>query len=102
MKFVRALCYYYLVNLYGEVPLALGTNADVNAMLFRASINEVYKQIEADLIAASQALTDVKENTAPTSYAAQSLLARVYLHLKNWAKAEELSSAVINSGSVLL
>ncbi len=33
VQFVRALCYHYLVNLYGDVPLVLGTNADVNAML---------------------------------------------------------------------
>jgi hypothetical protein len=102
VKFVRALCYYYLVNLFGDVPLALGTNADVNAMLYRTSINEVYKQMEADLIDARDALTNVKENTYPTSYGAQALLARVYLHLKNWVKAEELSSAVINSGAFLL
>lgn len=102
VKYVRALCYYYLVNLYGDVPLVLVTNAEVNAMLFRTSISEVYKQIEADLTFAREVLINVKENTTPTSYAAQALLARVYLHLKNWEKAEELSSAVINSGSFLL
>ncbi len=79
---MRALCYYYLVNLYGDVPLALGTNADVNAMLFRAHMDEVYKQMKTDLIAASAALTGVNENTTPTSYAAQALLARVYVHMK--------------------
>lgn len=102
VKFVRALCYYYLVNLFGNVPLALGTNADVNAMLFRSPVNDIYKQMEADLIAANEALINEKENTAPTSYAAQALLARVYLHTKNWAKAEEVSSAVINSGVFML
>jgi starch-binding outer membrane protein, SusD/RagB family len=102
VKFVRALCYYYLVNLFGDVPLALGTNADVNAMLFRTPANEIYKQMEADLISVRELLIDVQDNTTPTSYAAQALLARVYLHLKNWAKAEEISSAVINSGLFLL
>ncbi|MCS3795725.1 RagB/SusD family nutrient uptake outer membrane protein [Niastella sp. OAS944] len=102
VKFVRALCYYYLVNLFGDVPLALGTNADVNAMLFRAPVNDVYKQMETDLIAAKEALINENENTSPTSYAAQALLARIYLHLKNWGKAEEVASAVINSGLFVL
>lgn len=102
IKFMRALCYYYLVNLYGDVPLALSTNADVNTMLSRSPTEQVYKQIETDLIAASNALIDVKEKTLPTSFAAKALLARIYLHLKDWGKAEEHCSAVINSGHFLL
>lgn len=98
VKFMRALCYYYLVNLYGDVPLALSTNADLNTMLSRSPTEQVYKQIETDLIAASDALIDLKEKTLPTSLAAKALLARVYLHVKNWGKAEELSSEIFNSG----
>lgn len=102
MKFIRALCYYYLANLYGGVPLALGTNADVNAMLFRSPVELVYKQIEMDLVDASDALKNAKENTLPSTFAAQALLARVYLHLKEWSKAEQTADAVINSGQFSL
>lgn len=102
IKFMRALCYYYLVNLYGDVPLALSTSADVNTLLSRSPAEQVYKQMEADLIAASNALTDVKGNTYPTPLAAKALLARVYLHLKNWLRADELSSEIINSGQFVL
>jgi hypothetical protein len=98
VQFVRALCYHYLVNLYGDVPLALGTNADVNAMLSRSPVEQVYQQIAADLTAASEELTDDKLTTIPTKYAAQALLARVYLYTKQWSKAAEMASAVINSG----
>jgi starch-binding outer membrane protein, SusD/RagB family len=98
VKFMRALCYYYLVNLYGDVPLALSTNAEVNTLLSRSPVAQVYKQVETDLITASNILTNVKENTLPTSYAAKALLARVYLHLKDWGKADGLCSEVINSG----
>jgi hypothetical protein len=98
VQFVRALCYHYLVNLYGDVPLALGTNADVNAMLSRAPVDQVYQQIEADLLVAIDALMIDKPNTTPTKYAAQALLARVYLYMKQWSKAAEMASAVINSG----
>lgn len=102
MKFMRALCYYYLVNLYGDVPLALGTNADVNAMLSRTPVASVYKQIEMDLVEASEALINERVKTVPTTFAAQALLARVYLHLKEWNKAEQTAGAVINSGQFLL
>ncbi|HEY8895780.1 MAG TPA: RagB/SusD family nutrient uptake outer membrane protein [Niastella sp.] len=102
VKFMRALCYYYLVNLYGDVPLALGTNADVNAMLSRAPVAKVYKQIEMDLVEASDALINERIKTAPTIFAAQALLARVYLHLKEWDKAEQMANAVINSGQFVL
>lgn len=102
VKLMRALCYYYLINLYGDVPLALGTNADVNAMLSRAPVAQVYKQIEMDLVEASDALINERVKTAPTIFAAQALLARVYLHLKQWDKAEQMASAVINSGQFAL
>ncbi len=100
--FIRALCYFYLVNLYGAVPLALGTNADVNSMLSRSPIGQVYQQIEVDLTTASESLTNDKPNTTPTKYSAQALLARVYLYMKNWSKAAELASEVINSGQFML
>lgn len=102
LKLMRALCYYYLVNLYGDVPLALGTNADVNTMLSRAPGAQVYKQIEMDLLDASDALINVRVFTVPTTFAAQALLARVYLHLKEWNKAEQMANAVINSGQFSL
>jgi len=97
VQFVRALCYHYLVNLYGDVPLALGTNADVNAMLSRSSVDVVYQQIAADLTDASEELADDISNTRPTKYAAQALLARVYLYTKQWSKAADMASVVINS-----
>ncbi len=102
VQFVRALCYYYLVNLYGNVPLVLGTNAEVNALLPRTPTDKVYLQIIADLEAAGDALTGNQVNTRPTVYATQALLARVYLHMEKWSKAEEMASAVINSGQFVL
>jgi len=102
VRFVRALCYYYLVNLYGDVPLVLGTNADVNAELPRTPTELVYQQIITDLEAARDALTGNQVNTRPTSYAAQALLARVYLYRRSWNKAADMASAVINSGLFML
>jgi starch-binding outer membrane protein, SusD/RagB family len=100
--FIRALCYHYLVNLYGDVPLALGINADVNTMLPRTPVNQVYDQIVIDLTAASEMLMTDMPNTTPTKYAAQALLARVYLYMGNWNMAAEMASAVIDSSEFTL
>jgi starch-binding outer membrane protein, SusD/RagB family len=102
VQFIRALCYYYLVNLYGDVPLVLITNAEVNALLPRNPIDGVYVQMETDLLAAIDALSGANTNTRPTPHAAQALLARIYLHIGSWSKAEEMSTAVINSGQFML
>jgi hypothetical protein len=100
--FVRALCYYYLVNLYGNVPLVLGTNAEVNAMLPRTTADQVYIQMEADLLAARDMLPVTNINTTPTRYAAMALLARLYLYRQEWGRAEQMATAVIGSGQFTL
>ena len=46
---MRAFFYFYLVNLYGDVPLALTIDAEANALLARASKANVYQQIITDL-----------------------------------------------------
>jgi starch-binding outer membrane protein, SusD/RagB family len=102
VQFVRALCYYYLVNLYGEVPLALTTNADANAILPRSAETKVYEQITADLQSAALFLTGDVANTLPSRFAAQALLARVYLHRGYWGGAEAAATTVINSGKYQL
>ena len=102
VKFVRALCYFYLVNFFGDVPLALSTNADVNAALARSPVNKVYDQIVNDLLSASELLTDENENTLPSKLAALALLARVYLYQQQWQKAGAASASVINSGKLAL
>src|SRR5882757_4390686 len=48
-KFVRALSYFYLVNLYDSVPFTTGTDYKANALLGRTASSAVYDQIIADL-----------------------------------------------------
>src|SRR5712671_6263028 len=40
-RFIRAFCYFYLTNLFGDVPLILTTDYTKNAMAFRAARNLV-------------------------------------------------------------
>lgn len=100
IKFVRAWYYFYLVNLFGDVPLITTTDYQENSITPRTAVSEVYEQIISDLIEAQSSL---KENyyssgkIRPNKWAAAALLSRVYLYQKDWKNAETEASAIINS-----
>ncbi|WP_158275412.1 RagB/SusD family nutrient uptake outer membrane protein [Pedobacter sp. HMWF019] len=103
-RFLRAYAYFYLVNLYGRVPLLLSTNAKSNRQAVQNDQAEVYQQIITDLQAAKQGLTEVylgPGKTRANKWAAGAMLARVYLNQKNWTAAENEASQVIGSGLYL-
>ena len=76
-KFLRALAYLKLVQLWGEVPLLTENGGSTTE---RASINEVFNQIVDDLTDAESLLLDYDgDPRVPSKQAAQALLARTYL-----------------------
>lgn len=102
-RFIRAFTFFYLVNLYGDVPLILDTNYEDNQIASRNSTSEVYEQIINDLQIAIDLLSTEYlngERTQVNQYAATALIARVYLYMENWTAAENYSSKVINEGSI--
>lgn len=106
-KFMRAFCYFYLVNLYGDVPLMTGTDYSVNALLPRAPKTLVWQQIIQDLTNAQSLLSTnyldgtlintTNERVRPTSWAATALLARAYLYTQKWDSAEAEATSVIKN-----
>ncbi|WP_216848923.1 RagB/SusD family nutrient uptake outer membrane protein [Pedobacter sp. L105] len=101
-RFLRALYYFNLVRLYGDVPLVLHSLNSINLsdqQIARTPVAAVYTQIEADLAAAvvdlpnSYAAADLGRATAG---AANALLAKVYLTERKWALAVTQAEAVIN------
>jgi len=102
---VRALEYFYLVNLYGGVPLVTGINFSVTAALARDSVAGVYAQIIADLKDAQRVLPPTYVSSAeypaartrPNRYAAMALLARVGLYRGQWGLAKAEADTVIGS-----
>ncbi len=104
-EFIRALCYFYLVNLFGNVPLVTSTDYKLNESMPRTASDKVYQQIVLDLKDAQNLLNIDYPTSAPVranKWAATALLARVYLYQKNWQQAENAASEVINSGSYSL
>lgn len=103
--FIRAYWYFYLTNLFGDIPIPTTTDAKVNALLFRVSKSEVYQQIISDLLTAQKDLGDnyvgadsktfSSERTRPNKATVSALLARVYLYLGRYEEAEQLASSII-------
>lgn len=105
-RFNRALSYFHLVRLFGDVPLRLvpETNADELAIP-RTSADEVYLQIIEDLEFGEINLPEsypVSDIGRATRWAATSLLAKVYLTLGNWSEAAAKASEVMDSGQFSL
>ncbi len=57
-KFIRAYFYYYLVNLFGDVPIITSTDHRINSNAIRNKVNEVYSQIITDLTEAKSLLSE--------------------------------------------
>lgn len=101
-RFLRAYYYFYMVNLFGDVPLATSSDYRVNAIMARTPKAAVYDTILADLKYAEAALpTDYSysngERTRVNSSAATALLARTYLYLGRWDDAIREATIVINN-----
>lgn len=97
-KFLRAFCYFYLVNTFNKVPLVKDTDVFKNNLLGQSTKQEVYDFITQDLTDAVANLSDAyqgSERVRPNKKAAQALLARVYLYAQKWDLAEATASAVI-------
>lgn len=99
LHFIRALNYYNLVRYWGGVPLRLEPSAGFDALAEpRASPEQVYQQVIADLQHAEERLPQSAENGRATRWAAKALLADVYLARENWAQAAAKAKEVIDSG----
>ncbi len=104
-RFLRAYGYFYLVNLYGDVPLLMSTDAATTSVSARSSVASVYLQIIQDLQSSVSLLPSgypSAEKVRANKLAAIALLAKVYLYQQNYAAAETQASLVINSGRYAL
>jgi starch-binding outer membrane protein, SusD/RagB family len=111
-KFMRAFIFFYLVNLYGDVPLVTVTDYELNRLLPRSNSGKVYQLIISDLKEAQVLLSSTylngqlkeyvgsQERVRPTSWAATALLARSYLYINDFPNAEIETSKIISNTSL--
>jgi hypothetical protein len=104
--FLRALMHFYLVNLFGDVPIAITSDFKTNNAATRSPRAAVYQQIVKDLTAARNLLSieyrDADGNVTadrarPNRNATVAFLARVYLYREQWADAETQASLLISN-----
>jgi hypothetical protein len=109
--FLRALHYFYLVRLWGDVPLItkpIYNTASPDMFPSRAPISAVYDLIVSDLLLAESAGLPAKDESGRTSQGAiKSLLANVYLTMAGfplskgttyYQKAADKANEVITAG----
>lgn len=99
-KFLRSFCYFYLINLFGDVPLIVGTDYEVNRKQSRSEEDVIYKKIIEDLQDAIESLSENysdNERLRPNRFSAMVLLARVFLYLEKWEEANLWSTLIIDS-----
>ncbi|MEM9363527.1 MAG: RagB/SusD family nutrient uptake outer membrane protein [Bacteroidota bacterium] len=115
-KFLRALTYFRLVNLFAQpFQFSGGTNLGIplatqvftpesdlsDFQLERSTVNEVHSFIEQDLLDALAVLPEDNGDRAEAG-AARALLARLYLYREQWAEAADFANQVISSGEYAL
>ena len=103
--FMRGFTYFYLVNLFGEVPLVVETDYRVNKSLPRGSVDEVNSLIESDLLSAQSLLSlayATENRVRPNRATATALLARLYLYRHEYFKSELQATAIIDDATYSL
>ncbi|MBO9204419.1 MULTISPECIES: RagB/SusD family nutrient uptake outer membrane protein [Niastella] len=103
-RFFRGLAYRTLGYLYGGVPLNLNEIETPKTDFTRATRSEVYAQVEQDLEFAAANLPDITKvkDGEISNAAAYHLLAEVYNTDKQYQKAVDAASAVINNPAFAL
>lgn len=106
-RFLRAMFYFNLVRLFGEVPLVTSEINDPYdaSNLTRSPVAEVYTLIESDLKIAEAKLSDIITGAnagRASKWAAKALLGKVFLTLKQFDKAAPKLKEIIDDNKFSL
>jgi hypothetical protein len=104
-RFMRAAAYFYLVRLWGAVPIVEDPEALVSgdSNIPRNTVESVYEFIIRDLKFAEQnGFINKNAEGRISIWSAKAMLAKVYLQQKDYANAKSKSDEVINSGQYAL
>lgn len=105
VRFLRAYYYFELVKWFGPVPLKIDERFELGdeTSIPRSPVEDVYAQIEADLMYADSVL----DYTAPavgrvTKGAAKALLGKAYLYQDKFDEAADIFEELIQEGPYYL
>jgi len=97
---IRSLLFFYLQQIYGDIPYPVTTNYQINQSIAKTNSEEVLQRIESDLTEAVELLPDQyrsAERIFINKKTAQLILAKVQMQRSKYAEAESTLKAVIQS-----
>lgn len=103
--FLRSFAYYYLLQLYGNVPLLLESDVRITSAASRTEQSVIVAQGISDLVLSRQILgADYVngERVRANKWAVTALLARYYMLQEKWAEAEQACTDIVQSGMYTL
>ena len=106
-KFLRALSYFDLVRIFGAVPMiTTPITTDEGYKLGREKVDVIYSKVIIPDLTDAESILPLKFTGSdvgrPTKGAAKAMLGKVYLTLKDFAKAETKLQEVTTMGYSLL
>ena len=96
-RLLRGYAYFVGVTTYGGLPLVVDTDIETNRNLPRSTLEETLVFIEDDLVFSLDKIPELSFNSGELSNGAvKAALARFYIYLEDWDKAENYATEVIN------
>jgi len=101
VRFIRALAYYYLIDVFGKGVLATENNFGQTTPLPQASRQELFDYVEAELIQIEPILLTSNTYGRATKAAAQMLLSKLYLNAEVYTGTARYDDAATYSNRVI-
>uniref|UniRef100_UPI003563B60C RagB/SusD family nutrient uptake outer membrane protein n=1 Tax=Draconibacterium sp. TaxID=1965318 RepID=UPI003563B60C len=101
-KFLRALSYFKLVKVFGDVPVNLSATpslTDVSVLSRQPAANVYNNVIIPDFTDAIAVLDAEIDNGRASKYAAQGMLGKVYMQMGDFSNAATQLAAVVNGAA---
>lgn len=101
LLFIRAVCFYYLLQLYGDVPLLTNTDVRYSSIAARTDRAIIIKRLVEDLLEARTLLPKQysdAERVRVNYWGACAMLGKLYLMQQQFTEAEAMATEVIASG----
>jgi len=107
LKVLRAFYYYWLMDMFGRVPLVTRFDVEEGFLPTQATRQEVYDFVESEIMANMDKLSDERSSLTygrMTQWVARTILARLYLNSgvytgdERWQDCIDQCDAIINSG----
>lgn len=107
-RFLRALAYYNIIDVFGKGVLATEENFGQSEPLPEASRQELFNYVESELLAIEPVIRETSSYGRANTYVVDMLLAKLYINAEvytgtsRWNEAATYVSKVINAGSYSL